>query len=103
MSRTPGCYNCRVFLHPDRSPRFAIHCQYLRRTLEPGRIEQFVALCTHPVRDGKECIGPFLEDLQTSCGLWESHPQSNSIPLPQPERWQRRRRREGYDLTRDWR
>jgi hypothetical protein len=24
------------------------------------------------------------------------------IPLPQPERWQRRRRREGYDLHRPW-
>ena len=96
-------YNDGVVQRPDNSPHFAIHCQYLRRTLEPGRIEQFVALCTHPVREGKDCIGPFLEDLTTNCGLWESHPQSQSIPLPQPERWQRRRRREGFDLSRDWR
>ena len=40
------------------------------------------------MRSGKECIGPFLEDLTTSCGLWEANPQSHLIPLPQPERWQ---------------
>ena len=55
------------------------------------------------MRAGKECVGPFLEDLTTSCGLWEPHPQAHLIPLPQPERWQRRRRREGYDLQRGWR
>jgi hypothetical protein len=84
-------------------PRLAIHCQWLRRTLEPGRAESFVALCTHPIREGKECVGPFLDDLGTSCGLWEANPQSHLIPLPQPERWQRRRRREGFDLQRAWR
>jgi hypothetical protein len=83
--------------------QLAIHCQYLTRALEPGRVEQFFAICQHPVREGKECVGPFLEDLATSCGLWEPHPQSHLIPLPQPERWQRRRRREGFDLQRAWR
>ncbi len=91
----------------DPRPGLAIHCQWLRRTLVPGRAESFVALCTHPVRDGKECVGPFLDDLTTSCGLWEANPQSHLIPLPQPERWQGRRRREGFDLQRasqnDWR
>ena len=81
-------------------PQFAIHCQFLRRTIEPGRPEPIVGLCTHPIRDGKECIGPFLEDLQTSCGLWEPHPQSDLIPLPQPQRGQARRRREGFDYKR---
>ena len=85
----------------------AVHCQYLRRSLEPGRLEQFLAICQHPVREGKECVGPFLDDLGTDCGLWEPHPQSHLIPLPQPERWQRRRRREGFDFQRayrdDWR
>jgi hypothetical protein len=85
-------------------PQLAVHCQWLRRTIEPGRAEQFLTLCQHPVREreGKPCVGPFLEDLTTDCGLWEAHPQSHLIPLPQPERWQRRRR-EGYDLTRAWR
>lgn len=83
--------------------RLAVHCQYLKRTIEPGRADPLVALCQHPVREGKACIGPFLEDLQTTCGLWEVHPQSHRIPLPQPERWQRRRRREGYDYYGDWR
>jgi len=87
--------------------QLAIHCQFLARSLEPGRAEHFVAICQHPVREGKECVGPFLDDLGTSCGLWEAHPQSHLIPLPQPERWQRRRRREGFDYQRafrdDWR
>jgi hypothetical protein len=71
--------------------------------MEPGRVEQFLAVCEHPVREGKACVGPFLEDLATDCGLWEQHPESHLIPLPQPERWQRRRRREGFDLQRTWR
>jgi hypothetical protein len=90
-------------METTRRPPFAIHCRHLRRTLEPGRVEQFVALCLHPVREGKECVGPFLEDLSTSCGLWESSPQSQAIPPPQPERWQRRRRREGFDYQRAYR
>jgi hypothetical protein len=86
-----------------KTAQLAIHCQYLTRALETGRAEQFSAICQHPVREGKECVGPFLEDLTTSCGLWEPHPQSHLIPLPQPERWQRRRRREGFDMQRAWR
>ena len=96
-------YHMAVNFSSDHTPHFAIHCQYLRRTIEPGRVERFVTLCTHPVRDGADCIGPFLEDLTTECRLWEPHPQATSIPLPQPERWQRRRRREGYDLIHELR
>ena len=76
-----------------------MHCRYLRRTLEPGRSGHVVMLCQHPVREGQDCVGPFLEDLATGCGLWELHAQSHLIPEPQPERWQRRRR-EGFDLHR---
>jgi hypothetical protein len=86
------------------APQLAVHCQFLKRSIDSGRVEQVATTCMHPVREGKECVGPFLEDLTTSCGLWEPHPQSHLIPLPQPERWQRRRRREGYyDSARDWR
>ena len=75
---------------------------FLKRAIEAGRLEQST-VCQHTIREGKECVGPFLEDLETECGLWEPSPQSHMIPLPQPERWQRRRRREGYDMTRAWR
>ena len=71
--------------------------------MEPGRLEEFLTVCQHPVREGKDCVGPFLDDLGTGCGLWELHPQSDLIPLPQPERWQRRRRREGFDYQRAYR
>ena len=92
----------------DPKPHLAVHCQFLSRSVDPEALEGVVTTCQHPVRAGKECIGPFLEDLTTSCGLWEANPQSHLIPLPQPERWQHRRRREGFDLTRavyrdDWR
>jgi hypothetical protein len=88
-------------------PGLAVHCAYLKRSIEPGRGDALTMVCQHPVREGKACVGPFLDDLTTSCGLWEEHPQSHLIPLPQPERWQRRRRREGFDYQRayrdDWR
>lgn len=88
--------------NPER-PHLAIHCRFLRRTWDVDRRDPNVTLCQHPVREGKDCIGPFLEDLTTTCGLWESHPEAHLIPLPQPERWQRRRRREGFDYRSDWR
>jgi hypothetical protein len=85
-------------IEPTTPPApLAVHCQYLIRSASSDRREP-ASICTHPVRDGRECIGPFLEDLATDCGLWEAHPDSHLIPLPQPERWQRRRRRQGYDL-----
>ena len=82
----------------------AVHCLHLKRTVGSGRVGQYLTVCEHAVRAGKECVGPFLDDLGTSCGLWERHPEAELIPLPQPERWQRRRRREGFDLQRsiDW-
>ncbi|MPZ49364.1 MAG: hypothetical protein GEU75_08720 [Dehalococcoidia bacterium] len=79
--------------------QLAVHCRYLTRAVEPGRIE-LCCTCQHPIREGQDCVGPFLEDIGTGCGLWEPHPQSHLIPLPQPEPWQRRRRREGFDLQR---
>jgi hypothetical protein len=30
-----------------------------------------VNLCLHIVREGRECVGPFLDDTETTCGLWE--------------------------------
>ena len=86
------------------SPQLAVHCQWLKRNIVSSGADGVATLCMHPAREGRDCVGPFLEDLATNCGLWEAHPQSHLIPLPQPERWQRRRRREGYyDAARDYR
>ena len=30
-----------------------------------------VNLCTHIIRDGRDCVGPFHDDHETHCGLWE--------------------------------
>ncbi len=50
----------------------AADCRFLRRTMDSAREDgPLVCLCTHPVRDGFDCIGPFLEDLPTECGFWE--------------------------------
>lgn len=52
--------------------RLAADCRFLRRTIDSGRADgPLVCLCTHPVRDGFDCIGPFLEDVPTDCGFWE--------------------------------
>ena len=57
--------------------RLAISCRYLRRTLDSSRLDgPVVCLCEHPVRSGFDCIGPFIEDLPTDCGLWELKSES---------------------------
>ncbi len=60
---------------PDRSPssrRLAVDCRWLKRTLDTSTPDDpFLMLCTHIVRDGRDCIGPFLENIETGCQLWE--------------------------------
>ncbi|MDA0352990.1 MAG: hypothetical protein O3A10_12360 [Chloroflexi bacterium] len=60
---------------PDYSAgpaRLAVDCRWLRRTLDSSMPDDpFLMLCTHIVRDGRDCIGPFLENLETTCQLWE--------------------------------
>ena len=66
------------------SSRLAADCRFLRRTLDGARDDgPLVCLCTHPVRDGFDCIGPFLEDLATNCGFWED---MRHRPAPAPGR-----------------
>ncbi len=33
-----------------------------------------VNICRHIIRDGSPCVGPFLDDTETPCGLWEAKP-----------------------------
>jgi hypothetical protein len=57
---------------PRPQPKLAIECRWLRRTIDSGHVtDPFRMLCTHIVRDGKDCVGPFLEDMETECQLWE--------------------------------
>ncbi len=51
--------------------KYAIDCKHLKRTIDRERPDPYAMLCTHIVRDDKDCIGPFLEDIETECGLWE--------------------------------
>ena len=62
------------------SQRLAADCRYLRRTIDSSRGDgPLVCLCSHPVRDGFDCIGPFLEDMPTDCGFWE---EARAVALP---------------------
>ena len=55
-----------------KSRCLAIDCRWLRRTIDSGHAQSpFRTICTHIIRDGKDCIGPFLEDMETECRLWE--------------------------------
>lgn len=57
---------------PPGAQRMAIDCRWLRRTLDTSTPEDpFLMLCTHIIRDGRDCVGPFLENLETDCQLWD--------------------------------
>ena len=58
------------------SPRYAAQCLHLRMTLDSKQIGGVVNLCQHVVREGSQCVGPFLDDTETPCGLWEQKPGS---------------------------
>jgi hypothetical protein len=85
----------------DDSVHLAVHCSHLVQPSERSAREPMM-LCGHPARDGRECVGPFLHDLPTGCGLWEPHPDRHLIAVPVPDRWQGRRRRSGFDMQRGW-
>jgi hypothetical protein len=51
--------------------RLAARCRYLRVTLGSRPEVGLVNRCEHMVREGMECVGPFLDDHETDCGLWE--------------------------------
>jgi hypothetical protein len=57
---------------PNRISQMAIDCMWLRRTIDSSQKNNpFQTLCSHIVRDGKDCIGPFLDAMETNCQLWE--------------------------------
>ena len=59
-------------------PQLAVDCQWLRRTIDSSRQDPYAMLCTHLVRDGQDCVGPFLEDVETECGLWSPNAQARA-------------------------
>lgn len=56
---------------PVDTERLAIECQWLRRTIDSSRLDPYVMICNHIIREGKDCVGPFLENIETDCGLWD--------------------------------
>ncbi|MGH2634393.1 MAG: hypothetical protein ACRDG3_13365 [Tepidiformaceae bacterium] len=55
-------------------PRFAARCLYLQMTFGGPPDHGLVNICHHIIREGSPCIGPFLDDTETPCGLWELKP-----------------------------
>ncbi len=55
-------------------PRLAVRCAFLKMTMGTTPGAGLVNICTHIIRDGSECVGPFLEDHETTCRLWEYKP-----------------------------
>lgn len=52
--------------------RLAVDCRWLHRTLDTSvRDDPYRMICQHIVRDGAACVGPFLENIETDCQLWE--------------------------------
>ena len=54
-----------------RPPRLAARCLHLRVTMGERAGGNLVNICQHIIRDGRDCVGPFLDDHETSCGIWE--------------------------------
>jgi hypothetical protein len=54
-----------------RPRRHAVSCAYLKMTMGERPGAGLVNICLHIVREGRECVGPFLDETPTSCGLWE--------------------------------
>ena len=54
-----------------RPDRHATACRFLRVTLGDRAESGLLNLCLHIVREGSACVGPFLDETPTQCGLWE--------------------------------
>lgn len=54
-----------------RPRRHAVSCAYLKMTMGEKPGSGLVNICLHIVREGRECVGPFLDETPTACGLWE--------------------------------
>lgn len=56
----------------DTEPvRLAADCRYLQMTFGSSPEQGLINLCRHLIRDGSPCVGPFLDETETHCGLWE--------------------------------
>jgi hypothetical protein len=65
--------------HPE--PHYAARCAFLRTTLGSAPAGGLLNTCRHIIRDGSPCVGPFLDDTPTTCGLFEPKPGRSAPPL----------------------
>ena len=54
-----------MFNNGQQIRKLAVDCQWLHRTLAIGDTnDPYRMLCTHIIRDGDNCVGPLLENLE---------------------------------------
>lgn len=58
--------------------RYAARCRWLRLTFDERTPGELANRCAHIVREGLRCVGPFLDETETTCGLWEPKPAERS-------------------------
>ncbi|HEY4668618.1 MAG TPA: hypothetical protein VIH05_02470 [Tepidiformaceae bacterium] len=66
---------------PASDPPLASRCAFLRTTLGSDPGSGLLNVCKHIVRDGSQCVGPFLDDTPTTCGLFEPGPARTVPPI----------------------
>jgi hypothetical protein len=65
-------YHVAMLERPRATEQLAVDCRWLHRTLDSSvRDDPYRMICQHIVRDGSNCVGPFLENIETTCLLWE--------------------------------
>ncbi len=70
--------------------RRAADCRYLRYEVDAGSPDgPIVSRCSHRARDGFACVGPFLDEMPTTCGLWEEQPRNTPWRSTPPDQTRR--------------
>ena len=59
----------------------AIDCQWLKRSIDSARRDPYAMSCMHIIREGEDCVGPFLEDVETACRLWDYGGRASKGPV----------------------
>lgn len=66
----------------SEGPRYAPRCRWLRLAFDPAQPGELLNRCTHIARKGMRCVGPFLDDTETHCRLWEGTNDPAERPMP---------------------
>ena len=63
-------------------PQLAMECVWLERRSDFSQPSPFSMICGHFVREGSDCVGPFVQGIGTDCRLWDPR-EETSAPTAQ--------------------